>query len=51
VRHNFTVAETPVSLRATVNNILDQRAWKVLAANTFQLDDVRRFNLFLIADF
>ena len=51
VRHNFTVGETPVSLRATINNILDQRAWKVLAANTFQLDDVRRFNLFLIADF
>lgn len=50
-RHNFQVGDTPVSLRFVVNNLFDHRAWKVLASNTFQLDDVRRYNLYLIADF
>jgi len=50
-RHNFKVRDTPVSLRFVVNNVFDQRAWKVLDSNTFQLDDVRRYNLYLIADF
>jgi iron complex outermembrane receptor protein len=51
LRHNFTVSGVPVSLRFTVNNVFNHKAWKIIAGNTFQLDDVRRCQLFLIADF
>jgi iron complex outermembrane receptor protein len=50
-RHNFKVGDTPLSLRFVVNNVFNERAWKIIAPNTFQLDDVRRYNLHLIADF
>jgi iron complex outermembrane receptor protein len=50
-RHNFKVAGTPMSLRLVVNNVFNERAWKIIAPNTFQLDDVRRYSLYLIADF
>jgi hypothetical protein len=40
-----------MSLRLVVNNVFNERAWKIIAPNTFQLDDVRRYSLYLIADF
>ena len=39
------------SLRFVVNNVFDSRAWKVIAPNAFQLDEIRRYNLYLMADF
>jgi iron complex outermembrane receptor protein len=50
-RHNFKVGDTPLSVRVVVNNVFNERAWKILAPNTLQLDDVRRYHLYLIADF
>lgn len=50
-RQNFKVGDTPMSYRFVINNILNERAWKVVSSNTFQLDDTRRYSLFLIADF
>ncbi len=50
-RQNFKIGDTPLSARLVVYNIFDQRTWKVISSNTFQLDDTRRWNLFLIADF
>src|SRR4029079_18817350 len=51
LRQAFAIGKTPVSFRFTVNNIFDKRNWKVIAPNTVQLDDVRRYNLYLLADF
>jgi iron complex outermembrane receptor protein len=51
VRHNFKVRGTPMSLRFVVNNVFDSRTWKVIAPNAFQLDEIRRYNLYLMADF
>ncbi len=50
-RQAFTIRGTPVSLRVLVNNIFDKRGWRVLAANSFQADDIRRLNIYLTADF
>lgn len=51
MRQAFTIGRTPVSIRFTVNNILDKRGWKVIAPNTVQLDDRRRYNFYFLADF
>ena len=51
VRQAFTIRRTPVSFRFTVGNIFDKKSWKVLAGNTMQRDEARRYNLFFYADF
>ena len=50
-RHNFTLRGTPMSVRFVANNVLNERAWKALSSNVFQLEEVRRYNLYLLADF
>jgi iron complex outermembrane receptor protein len=51
IRQAFTLGRTPVSFRFSVNNIFDSRGWKVIAPNTVQLDDTRRYNFYFFADF
>jgi len=51
LRQAFTIGKTPVSFRFTVNNIFDKRGWKVIAPNTVQLDDTRRYNFYFFVDF
>ncbi len=50
-RYRFTVRNTPMSLRALVSNVFDVKAWKILAANSYQQNDTRRVLISLIADF
>ena len=50
-RNNFKVGGTPMSIRFVLNNVLNKRAWKPLSSNVFQLEEVRRYNLYLLADF
>ena len=51
LRQQFTFGGTPVSFRALLNNVLDKKAWKVVAPNTMYADERRRFTLVLAADF
>jgi iron complex outermembrane receptor protein len=51
IRQAFMIGRTPVSFRFVAQNIFDRAGWKVLASNTLQRDDRRRFNLFMFADF
>jgi iron complex outermembrane receptor protein len=50
-RQNFAIGKTSLSYRITVSNILDKRSWKVIAPNSVQQDDVRRYNIYIYADF
>ena len=51
LRQQFKFGGTPVSIRALLSNVLDQKAWKVVAPNTMYPDERRRFMLVLAADF
>jgi iron complex outermembrane receptor protein len=50
-RQNFTIGKTSLSYRITVSNIFDKRAWKIIAPNSIQQDEIRRYNIYLYADF
>ncbi len=50
-RRNFQLGDTPVSVRLLVTNVLNSHDWKVLAPNTFQLDELRRATVLFVADF
>jgi iron complex outermembrane recepter protein len=51
LRHRFKLGQVPASFRFMLSNVFDDAAWKVLAANTLQMDDRRRITLTLSADF
>ena len=51
LRHSFKIDETPVHIRFLAANIFDKRSWKVLSGNAFQLDEQRRFSLYVTGDF
>lgn len=48
LREQFMLGKLPASLRATISNVLDDRAWKVVAANTLYIDERRR-GMFVLA--
>ncbi len=50
-RQNFTIGKTSLSYRITIQNIFDKKSWKIIAPNSVQQDDVRRYNIYLYADF
>ena len=50
-RYEFTLGPRPASLRFVAANVFDRRGWKVLAGNSFQQDDERRFSLYLNVDY
>ena len=51
LRQSFKLGKVPMSFRALVWNVLDAASWKVVAANTLLMEERRRFNLTVTADF
>ena len=51
LRNRFTLGAVPVSFRATLQNVFDRHGWKVIASNTLQPEEHRRFTMTLAADF
>jgi iron complex outermembrane receptor protein len=51
MRNRFKLGDMPVSMRAVLMNVFDAKAWKVVASNTLQPDERRRFMLTLTTDF
>jgi iron complex outermembrane receptor protein len=49
-RQQFKIGKIPASFRAVMNNVLDKRTWKVVAANTLYTDERRRFTITLTVD-
>ena len=47
LRHRFKLGQVPASFRFMLSNVFDDAAWKVLAANTLQMDDRRRITALL----
>jgi len=50
-RQNFHIGKASFSYRITIQNIFDKRSWKIIAPNSVQQDEVRRYNIYLYADF
>ena len=50
-RQNFTLGRAAASFRLVIGNIFNQRGWKILAPNSLQPDETRRYNLYLYVDF
>ena len=51
LRQRFHVGKVPMSARAVIQNLFNAETWKVLAANTLQVEDRRRMQFQLTADF
>jgi iron complex outermembrane receptor protein len=51
LRQQFTLGRVPASFRAVLQNALDAKTWKVVAANTLYPEERRRFVLNVTADF
>jgi len=50
-RYRFHIQEASLSARLLLSNVLDERAWKIVASNSYQINDTRRLAFFLVADF
>ncbi len=50
-RYAFKIGKTPASIRATVQNIFNDKSWRIVASNSLQPDDQRRVQIYLTADF
>jgi iron complex outermembrane receptor protein len=50
-RQTFKIGKAVASARLVIGNIFNQRGWKVLAPNSLQPDETRRYNLYLYVDF
>ncbi len=51
LRQSFKLGSVPVSFRMVALNVFDTAHWKVVAANTLQMEERRRFNLSVAVDF
>jgi iron complex outermembrane recepter protein len=51
LRQSFKLGSTPMSFRMLVWNVTDAATWKVVAANTLLMEERRRFNMTVTADF
>ena len=51
LRQSFKLGKVPMSFRALALNVFDTASWKVVAANTLYMEERRRFNLTVTADF
>lgn len=51
LRKQFRIGKVPASLRMLAYNVFDRTTWKVVAANTIYMDERRRYNFTLTADF
>jgi iron complex outermembrane receptor protein len=50
-RQNFTIGKAAASFRLVIGNIFNKRGWKILAPNSIQPDETRRYNLYCYVDF
>ncbi len=50
-RQTFKIGKAVASARLVIGNIFNQRGWKILAPNSHQPDETRRYNLYLYVDF
>jgi iron complex outermembrane receptor protein len=50
-RQQFKVGKVPASIRTVLQNALDAKSWKVVAANTIYPEERRRLTVSLAADF
>lgn len=51
LRQQFRIGKVPASFRFLAYNVFDTKSWKVVAPNTIYMDERRRYNLTLTADF
>ncbi len=51
LRQSFKLAKVPMSFRALVWNVFDAKSWKVVGPNSLYLEERRRLNLTVTADF
>ncbi|HEX7887230.1 MAG TPA: TonB-dependent receptor [Phenylobacterium sp.] len=51
VRYRTKLDDHPVSVRVLLANVLDKRSLRILAANSYQLNDTRRLAVNILADF
>ena len=51
LRYRLTVEKHPVSVRVLLANVFDKRSLRILAANSYQLDEARRLSVNVLADF
>ena len=51
LRQSFKLGKVPASFRFTAYNVFDAASWKVVAPNTIYIDERRRYNLSITADF
>jgi iron complex outermembrane receptor protein len=51
VRQLVHLGRIPASFRLVVNNVLDKKTWKIVAANTLYVDERRRLTFAVTADF
>ena len=50
-RYRFRLDGHPVSVRLVLANVFDSRSWKIVAANSYQLNDSRRLAINILADY
>lgn len=50
-RYRFKLDGHPVSARLVLANVFDSRSWKIVAANSYQLNDSRRLAISILADY
>ena len=50
-RYRFKLDDHPVSVRLLLANVFDDRSWKIVAANSYQLNDSRRLAINILADY
>ena len=50
-RYRFKVGDATMSARLQVTNLFDKASWKVLASNSYQLNDSRKLQVYVVADF
>lgn len=51
LRQSFKVGKVPASFRFIAYNVFDAASWKVVAPNSIYMDERRRYNLSVTADF
>lgn len=51
LRQSFKLGDTPMSFRALMYNVFDTASWKVVGPNSLYMEERRRFNLTVTADF
>ena len=51
LRQTFKLGTVPMSFRALVWNVFDAASWKVVGPNSLYIEERRRFNLTVTADF